>query len=126
MYSNSLVGDPKNRLSTMWLLCGDTNRSHAPSRRAPSACGTRPTLRTTSSRPVGADGLVHQRLEVPVADEEHADPRVPGADGRQRRGEHVDAVPAAERAGEADDDVIVGPAERLAAGPRVPPATAGA
>ena len=24
MYSKILVGDPKNLLSTMWLLCGDT------------------------------------------------------------------------------------------------------
>ena len=79
--------------------------SQAFNSRAPSACGTRPTRRTRASRPCALDLGVELRLVRAVADHQELRVRRRRADPRNRRRQHVDAVPAAERAGEADDAI---------------------
>ena len=102
MYSNSFVGEPKKRLSTMWLLCGETKMSHAFSSRAPSALRHAANRLHARLQPGRSHRIVDEVLVGAVADQQEPRVRRFLADARDRRGQHVDAVPAAEGAREAD------------------------
>ena len=51
-------------------------------------------------------GAIHEVLELTVADQQELRPRSFAAHARDRLAQHIDAVPAAERSGEADHAVV--------------------
>ncbi len=106
MYSNSFVGEPKNRLSTMWLLCGETKTSQA---------FEQPRAFLLRHAPDRLDAILqavprspHRRRGACTSRRRSAGTRASAIRGRSRDrcGQHIDAVPAAERARETDHAIV--------------------